>query len=125
MKESLKFPIRSLVVRNKPFLKRLFHALKSEDQARLRRIISKANADEIYTICEICQNFLSGNFPKKDRKFIRSLRPYKKILREVACTSNTLGKKKTSLQKGGAFPLLALLTPIIGSLLGSAVSSAI
>ena len=121
----VKFPIESLVIQNKAFLKRLYHALERNDTNRLRRIIKRANADEIKAVCEISQNLLKGNFPKTDRNFLLSLRPYRATLRKIACVRNSIAKKKQVLQKGGAFPLLAVLAPILSSLVGSAISSAI
>ena len=118
--KTFRFPVHSLVVRNQPFLKQVYHALKNNDEASLRRIIRRANSDEIKAICEISQNLLRGNFPKKDKKFLWSLRPYK-----ISCRNVSINKKKKILQEGGALPLLPILAPIISSLIGSAITTAI
>lgn len=123
--KTFRFPVHSLVVRNQPFLKQVYHALKNNDEASLRRIIRRANSDEIKAICEISQNLLRGNFPKKDKKFLWSLRPYKNILRKISCRNVSINKKKKILQEGGALPLLPILAPIISSLIGSAITTAI
>lgn len=100
---------------HKDLLRVLHHATPSLRKAILR----EADKPLVYTICELCDNTLSGNVPltpSQKQKLIR----HKVILKKLAKRGESWKiKKKALTQKGGSFLplLLSVLAPTLGKLL--------
>lgn len=88
-------------------------------RAQRKALISTLNKEEIFSICECIDNFLSGYISTNDsvrRKLARS----KRILRRLRNKSiNYKTKKKLLVQHGGFLP--SLLVPVLG-VVGSVIS---
>src|SRR5580698_7545199 len=88
-------------------------------------LIKSATSDQINAICECAFNILRQNVQLPDRILNVLRKPQnKKLIYQLADRKVSIPKKKKKLvnQVGGAFPLLALLAPIVGSLVGSLIS---
>jgi hypothetical protein len=95
------------------------------------QLLKSATADQINAICECAFNILKQNvqLPEKIVTHLRHPRN-KKLVYHLADRRTPITKKKNRLvsnlqrhQQVGGFPFLALLKPIIGSLIGAAVSN--
>lgn len=106
---------------------------KSQQHRDLLKILSKAKpslrkailreADKplVYSICEICDNLLSGNVPITPAQKIK-LRRHKKVIRDIAKKGEGWQKKRKLLnQHGGAFLpiLLSVLSSVLPAILGA------
>ncbi|GFR11901.1 uncharacterized protein TNCT_279381 [Trichonephila clavata] len=94
----------------------LLHVLAAASPAHRKAILKSATADQIKTICEICQNLLSGNIPTKN---IKKLCNYKRVIRLLANRNVPISRKRklftTNRQVDGFLPLIL---PAVLSLLG-------
>lgn len=98
-----------------PLHKDLLKVLAKAKPSLRKAILRQADKALIFSICEICDNTLSGNVTLKDSDK-QKLRKHKKILRQLASRGGTWKKKKQEVQKGGALIplLLSLLAPTVG-----------
>ena len=87
--------------------------------ARKKRL---KNADDavIKSIAECCHNVLKGNVVAANKK-IGKLNKYKKQIRRMANRRVSLKSKRRLVAQTGGFvgPLLAILTPVLSSILTS------
>jgi len=83
-----------------------------------KAILRDADRALVYSICEICDNTLSGNVALKESDK-QKLKKHKKILRQLANRGGSWKNKKKQVQKGGALIplLLSLLAPSIGKII--------
>lgn len=83
-------------------------------------ILNDANKALVYSICELCDNTLTGNVPLSQSQK-QKLRKHKEILKKLARRGESWIKKKKILasQKGGALIplLLSVLAPALGNLI--------
>lgn len=81
-------------------------------------IIRNSEDDFIKTLAEISLNTLNGNIGL-DNKTKKKLRPYKRVIRKLACSKRcNKSKRKLIIQKGGFLPMLigTILSSVIGAL---------
>lgn len=100
------------------------HVLSTARKPQRDALINTASKDQISSICDCAQNFLTGNIPFTKEE-IKKLHRYQNHIRYLAHNkeANTDKKRKILIQNGGFLPLL--LTPIlsiVGSLLADAIS---
>ncbi|GFX54608.1 uncharacterized protein TNCV_792941 [Trichonephila clavipes] len=97
--------------------------LPAASPAQRKAILKSATDDQIKTLCEICDNLLSGNIPTKK---IKKLCSYKRVIRLLANRSVPISRKRklftTNRQVGGFLPLIL---PGVLSLLGGIAGKAI
>lgn len=93
----------------------LLHLLSNANPQQRKAILRTASTEQIKTICEICQNLLSGNIPIAK---VQKLRSYKKVIRQLADKKIPISKKKKLFinQSGSGF--LPLIIPSVLKLLG-------
>lgn len=101
-----------------PLHKDLLKVLTKAKPSLRKAILREADKALVYSICEICDNTLSGNVPLKDSEK-KQLKKYKKVLRQLAERKGSWKKKKQQVQRGGAILplLLSLLAPTLGKLI--------
>ena len=102
-----------------PLHKDLLKVLSKAKPSLRKAILKEADKALVYSICEICDNTLTGNVPLKNNE-VHKLRKHKKVLRELAQRGGSWTLKKMKiLQRGGAFVplLLSLLAPTVGKLI--------
>ncbi|GFX47852.1 uncharacterized protein TNCV_5002731 [Trichonephila clavipes] len=101
--------------------------LAAASPAQRKAILKSATDDRIKTLCEICDNLLSGNIPTKK---IKKLCSYKRVIRLLANRSVPISRKRklftTNRQVGGFLPLilpgvLSLLGGIAGKVIGKRI----
>lgn len=101
----------------------LLHVLAAASPAQRKAILKSASDEQIKTLCEICQNLLSGNLPSNN---IKKLCSYKRVIRLLANRSIPIYRKRklivTNRQVGGFLPLVL---PAVLSLLGGIAGKAI
>lgn len=102
----------------------LLHLLSSASPQQRKAILRTANKEQIKSICEICQNLLSGNIPVS----IKKLRTHRKIIRQLADKKIPFSKKRKLFlnQTGGFLPfvipaVLSLLSGIAGKAIGNRI----
>jgi hypothetical protein len=102
--------------KTRPLLKLLVKASPS----RRKTILQAGGKDVIYSLCECCKNILEGNVELTASQKSR-LSKYKTPIRKLADRRVTLAEKQHILNQQGGFigPLLTVLAPILGGLLGS------
>ncbi|GFV28686.1 uncharacterized protein TNCV_3986361 [Trichonephila clavipes] len=97
----------------------LLHVLAAASPAQRKAILKSASNQQIKTLCEICQNLLSGNIPTNK---IRKSSCYKRLIRLLANRSIPISRKRklftTNKQVGGFLPLVL---PGVLSLIGGLV----
>ncbi|GFX60957.1 uncharacterized protein TNCV_1897171 [Trichonephila clavipes] len=98
----------------------LLHVLAGASPAQRKAILKNASNDQIKTLCEICQNLLSGNIATNN---IKKLCSYKRVIRLLADRSVPISRKRklftTNRQVGGFLPLvLPAVLSLIGGLVG-------
>lgn len=101
--------------RHKDLLRVLHRARPSVRKA----ILNDADKALVYSICELCDNTLTGNVPLTPSQKHR-LKKHKTVLKRLAKRGESwIKKKKTLSQKGGAFLplLLSILAPTLGNLI--------
>ena len=120
-----------------PFLSHIQNILRlpiseREKKKMLTMEIEKATEDDIESLAELCRNFLNGACPGTTKKIVQRLMTHRYYIRKLASWKTGVQQKKKFLLshmkkklRGGAFPLLPLITPIISSIIGGALSSAI
>jgi len=101
-----------------PLHKDLLKVLAKAKPSLRKAILREADKALIYSICEICDNTLSGNVTLKENDK-QKLKKHKKILRQLASREGSWKNKKKQVQKGGALIplLLSLLAPTVGKLI--------
>lgn len=109
---------KTRLIKHKAFLDFIY----STDEDQRKQIIELAKDDQILAICECIYNVVQKNV-KLTPKDIKKLRKSGDIL-YCLCDPDIPVKEKRALlvQKGGLAFLPALLAPILGGLLGAAVS---
>lgn len=92
----------------------LLHILSKASPQQRKAILSTTSADQLKSICEICENFLRGNIPGVK---VQKLAPYKKVIRKLANNKIGLSSKRKLLkqQTGGGF--LPMIIPTVLKLL--------
>lgn len=99
--------------------KDLLRVLRDARPSLRKAILKHADKTLVYTICELCDNTLSGNVPLTSSQK-HNLRKHKTILKQLAKRGESwLKKKKALTQKGGSFLplLLSALAPTLGKLI--------
>jgi len=84
-----------------------------------KAILKHADKTLVYTICELCDNTLSGNVPLTPAQK-HNLKKHKAILKQLAKRGESwLTKKKALTQRGGSFLplLLSVLAPTLGKII--------
>lgn len=101
-----------------PLHKTLLRVLAKAPPALRKAVLKEADKALVFSICEICDNTLSGNVPLKETER-HKLKKHKKILRALASKGGSWKQKKRIAQTGGAFIplLLSLLAPSVGKLI--------
>ncbi|GFY07929.1 uncharacterized protein TNCV_2579611 [Trichonephila clavipes] len=105
----------------------LLHVLAGASPAQRKAILKNASNDQIKTLCEICQNLLSGNIATNN---IKKLCSYKRVIRLLADRSVPISRKRklftTNRQVGGFLPLvLPAVLSVIGGLVGKSIGKRI
>ncbi|GFT56801.1 uncharacterized protein TNCV_1268881 [Trichonephila clavipes] len=105
----------------------LLHVLAGASPAQRKAILKNASNDQIKTLCEICQNLLSGNIATNN---IKKLCSYKRVIRLLADRSVPISRKRklftTNRQVGGFLPLvLPAVLSLIGGLVGKSIGKRI
>jgi hypothetical protein len=94
--------------------------LQSAKPPLRKAIISAADKEVIYALCEIIENLLLGNIPLSESQK-NQLRKYRTQLRQVAQRGGggVTAKRAALLKKGGSFIplLLSLVSSVLPSLL--------
>lgn len=84
-----------------------------------KAILKHADKTLVYSICELCDNTLSGNVPLSSSQK-QKLKKHKTILKRLAKRGESwVAKKRALAQKGGSFLplLLSVLAPTLGKLI--------
>ena len=96
--------------------------LASEKPKTRKILLEKAKRPVIDALSECALNLLKGSI-KLSEKQKKKLKRFKNYLRELANKRVSLKKKKLITQRGGFIPaLLSAILPVIGSLIGKAIS---
>lgn len=99
--------------------KDLLRVLQRARPSVRKAILNDADKALVYSICELCDNTLTGNVPLTPSQKQR-LKKHKTVLKRLAKRGESwIKKKKTLAQKGGAFLplLLSILAPTLGNLI--------
>ena len=106
------------VIRHHAFLQ----FLESTNKDQRKQLLKLANKEQILSVCECAYNIVKKNVELTPAE-LKQLRKYRHIL-YIMCDPHysVVAKKKTLIQEGGIAFLPALLAPIIGSLVGAAIS---
>ena len=129
---SLSIPPNSLIIKHFGFLKRLHNVLLRKKFQKAILLIREASDDEIQTLAEMAFNALKGQYPERVTTLREKLKSYRGLMRKLSDEKVTIGAKRQKIiqsfrakmkrqQQGGAFPLLPLLAPVIGSLLSALI----
>ena len=105
--------------RNAPLLRALYHA----KPAKRKTILKHSSADFIRSLCEISLNVLKGNIPLSDAQY-KKLKKQKTTLKLLANKKIGIKRKHKALvkQSGGfLLPLLSVVAPIVGDLIGGLI----
>jgi hypothetical protein len=101
--------------------KHMLYVLKAADPKLRAAILKNVNPEVIRTICDISHNTLNGN--NKICNYAKGkLKKYKRQLRKLTCSKETIAsKRKILVQKGGFLPALigSVLSGVIGAYLNS------
>ncbi|GFU40436.1 uncharacterized protein TNCV_1208031 [Trichonephila clavipes] len=103
----------------------LLHVLVAASPAQRKAILKSTADDKIKTLCEICENLLSGNIPTKK---IKKLCSYKRVIQLLANSSIHISRKRklftTNRQVVGFLPLiLPGVLYLIGGIAGKAIET--
>lgn len=100
----------------------LLHLLSTATPQQRKAILRTASNEQIKSLCEICQNLLSGNISVN----VKKLHPYKKIIQQLSNKKIPIARKRRLFtnQTGGFLPLiiptvLSLLGGIAGKVIGN------
>jgi hypothetical protein len=109
------------IVENASFL----HFLcKCATPAQQKQILKLATPDQINAICECAFNILRQNLTLPDPYIAQLRKPQnKKLIYHLASRKNSIAKKKKIINQKGGFPFLALLAPLVGSVIGALISN--
>lgn len=100
----------------------LLQTLTQSNPKVQRALIREGGTDLVHSLCEICLNILKSNIDLTTEEK-KALKKHKNIIRYLAKKKNSItSKRKFLLQKGGGI-FLALLAPLIGSLISKLASS--
>lgn len=94
--------------------------LKTANPSLRKAIVRHASKDVIRAISEICLNTLNGNLNLNTKKK-NLLKPYKKVLRQLASAKIKYNRKRRILQQKGGF-LGILLSTILSGIIGSLIN---
>lgn len=126
-KSEVHIPRQSAVNKHRQFLRKLHHAAEKKDEKKVKHLIRKAKPSQLVALCETSSNFLQGTYPGQNKRLVAKLRPFKSLLRFLACQKTKIASKKKELlkvhQQGGFLPLAPLLGPVLSSVLGGAIAS--
>ena len=97
----------------------LLKLLAKSSPKRRKTLLQAGGSDVIYSLCECCKNVLDGNV-KLTLSQKKRLGKYKKPMRQLADRRVKLAAKQRILTQQGGFigPLLGILGPVLGGLLG-------
>jgi transposase len=116
---------RDSTVRIADNLSFLHFLCKCATQPQQKQLLKFATSDQINAICECAFNILRQNvqLPEQILSQLRRRPKVKKLIYQLADRKVSVAKKKKKLisQKGG-FPFLALLAPLIGSVIGALIN---
>lgn len=94
----------------------------SKCKTKLRNsIISNADKETIFSICECILNVMNGNIKLSEDDY-KKLKPYRHTFKRLLNKSNLKTKKKILIQKGG---FLQFLLPAAITAIGSIISAII
>jgi len=87
-----------------------------------KAMIKHADKELITALCECCLNIAKGRVPLTPPQKSR-LKKHKKVIRDLLQKGKSLNARKKLIQRGGflpalAAPLLSLLGPILGGIMG-------
>lgn len=101
-----------------PILQQLSH-IKNKKNRKL--LLKKHKWPLLRALCKCCLNILKGTVPIKDLKIKKKLKHFKRHIRALADKKvNKTKKKKIVIQQGGFIgPLLSVLAPLVGTIVGS------
>lgn len=102
------YTIGPIVMRNLNFLKKL----TSTRSCRQRNaLIQNASRDNLLSLVDVCFNVLEANIPlSRQRK--TALRKHAELIRSISeCRSPK--RARETLLKGGSFPFISLLAPLL------------
>lgn len=132
---SVHIPKHSKVIENLNFLRKLHHVAKEIEQGKrspqdLKLLLQRASSSEIKALSEISQNLLQKSFPTLTKRLIRTLFPFKTLIRRLASSKTNITQKRKLLlrrkpQKGGFAFLIPLLAPIVGTLISAGIQAAL
>jgi hypothetical protein len=94
--------------------------LKRGPQKQRDLILKNADQALVQCLCDCAHNTLKSNVPLTRAQY-KNLARHKHILRKIAKPVGCWKKKKKIIKQAGGF-LLPLLTPIIGTLLATALA---
>ena len=96
--------------------------LKNKSEREIRTVVKNLPIQLINVLSEIILNCLGGNITKKPKN-IELLKPYRKLMKQIAKRKNSYNNRKSLLasKKGGG--LLSLLLPLAATVIGSLVNS--
>ncbi len=106
-------------------LKSFLHFIcMSATPSQRKEVLKLATPDQINAICECALNILRQNVKLSEKNLNLLRRPSnKKLIYNLASKKLSVSQKKNKLVKqSGGFPFLALLAPIIGSVIGELIS---
>lgn len=128
-------PTKSNAFKHRVFLQNLHRIAREVSEGKrpavdLSELLKDASPSELRALCEVTQNLLKKRFPKTGNGFIKKLRPFKALIRRLACPKISLAAKKKTLvrsniQTGGLPFLVPLLAPVIGTLISAGIEAAI
>lgn len=100
--------------------KPLLSLLTKASPRRRKAILQAGGRDVVYSLCECCKNVVDGNIPMTHAQRVH-LAKYKKPIRRLADRRVKLAEKqRIVLQQGGFIaPLLSVLAPVLGGILGA------
>jgi hypothetical protein len=105
----------------------LYQTALEGSSKKVADVVAKASPDQIKALSELCFNLLREKYPIKSKGYIKRLEPFKEIIRKLGKRQGATNTKKRLLlqqnvQTGGLAFLPALLSPILGTLLASALN---
>ena len=83
---------------------------------QIKHFMEQADSKMIQLLSDLCLNFNKGHLTR-DQSYIRRLRPYAKLIKNLCQRSISIKKRRKVLQTGGfASVLLSTLVPLLLSL---------
>lgn len=96
----------------------LLHILSKASPQQRKAILNTTSADQLKSICEICQNLLRGNISGLK---LQKLAPYKKVIRKLADKKIGLSSKRKILTQQTGGGILSMIIPAVLKLLSDNV----